>query len=381
MAVNIVHLGYYHPYQDTRILQKECKALARNSNFNVTYITTDRHGSTDKKNFDGVNLKIVPLRGRRFIRLFHYLKDIKKIVMDMDCDIVHLHEPAFLPVVSFFKRKGKKVIYDQHEYVQEQIIRLFTPMIGKKLSEFIGDRVGNYEHRKVDKCNGFIYVTPAFYYESKNKNLRSALIPNFPIKRPVDEEEKNIAISENRICFAGSVNDLWSISDLVSIVNDMDRDIKLEIAGFSTPPYIEEIKEKNINSKMKYLGVLPFEDVPKLYDRSSMGIALLKRRLSKLINTEGTLANNKLFEFMRAGLPVVFSDFPIWLSIQEEYDFGIAVDPEDEDAILKAIEYLLDNPEVAIEKGRNGQRAVLEKYNWQESEKEFLSLYEDVISM
>ena len=82
-----------------------------------------------------------------------------------------------------------------------------------------------------------------------------------------------------------------------------------------------------------------------------------------------------MFEYMSAGVPVIASHFPLWREIIEGNDCGLCVDPLDPAAIAKAIDYLVTHPQEAERMGRNGQRAVAEKYNWGIEEAKLLQLY------
>jgi glycosyltransferase involved in cell wall biosynthesis len=84
----------------------------------------------------------------------------------------------------------------------------------------------------------------------------------------------------------------------------------------------------------------------------------------------------KLFEYMRAGLPVVASDFGCMRDVLRETGCGLLVPPEDPAALASAVQALLDDPERAREMGRRGRAAVLAKYNWDSEARELLALYE-----
>jgi glycosyltransferase involved in cell wall biosynthesis len=43
--------------------------------------------------------------------------------------------------------------------------------------------------------------------------------------------------------------------------------------------------------------------------------------------------------------------------------------------IADTIRYIIDNPDIAEEMGKNGKKAVMEKYNWANEERKLLSLY------
>ena len=55
--------------------------------------------------------------------------------------------------------------------------------------------------------------------------------------------------------------------------------------------------------------------------------------------------------------------------------FGICVNPCDVNEIAKAINYLLENSNLAEELGRNGRRLIENKYNWEIEEQKLLNLY------
>ncbi|WDU82031.1 glycosyltransferase [Caloramator sp. Dgby_cultured_2] len=51
------------------------------------------------------------------------------------------------------------------------------------------------------------------------------------------------------------------------------------------------------------------------------------------------------------------------------------VDPTDPEKIAEAIDYLIENKELAYKMGENGFRAVFERYNWDVNEKKLLNIY------
>jgi glycosyltransferase involved in cell wall biosynthesis len=84
---------------------------------------------------------------------------------------------------------------------------------------------------------------------------------------------------------------------------------------------------------------------------------------------------NKMFEYMSAGVPVIAANFPLWREIVEGNECGICVDPLDSEAIAQAIDHLINHPQEAERMGRNGQRAVINKFNWTIEEAKLLKFY------
>ena len=56
------------------------------------------------------------------------------------------------------------------------------------------------------------------------------------------------------------------------------------------------------------------------------------------------------------------------------------MDPFDPNAIAKAIELLLTDSALAEDMGRNGRKAVEERFNWSSEERTLLSFYSSLLS-
>ena len=83
---------------------------------------------------------------------------------------------------------------------------------------------------------------------------------------------------------------------------------------------------------------------------------------------------------MMAGIPVIATDFELWKEIVEGCDCGTCVNPHDIGAIADAINYYIEHPDVAKEKGLNGRKAVEQTYNWSMQEKALFEVYDHVLN-
>ena len=88
----------------------------------------------------------------------------------------------------------------------------------------------------------------------------------------------------------------------------------------------------------------------------------------------------KLFEYMAAGIPVVISDFPLWKQIVEDAHCGITVNPYQEEEVVKAVNCLLLDRELAKKLGDQGKRAVREKYHWEKEAENLIEAYRSMLS-
>jgi glycosyltransferase involved in cell wall biosynthesis len=82
-----------------------------------------------------------------------------------------------------------------------------------------------------------------------------------------------------------------------------------------------------------------------------------------------------MFEYMSSGIPVIASNFPLWREIIEGNDCGLCVNPDDPKEIGESIQFLVDNPSVALKMGQRGIQAVKDKYNWSVEERKLIRLY------
>jgi hypothetical protein len=124
----------------------------------------------------------------------------------------------------------------------------------------------------------------------------------------------------------------------------------------------------------EYWGVLDRNGIQDIYDRSRVGMLLLRPR-------EGFLDSLpiKLFEYMAAGIPIIASNFPLWKKIIEENQCGLCIDPFDEEGIQSSIHYLLHNEKAAEEMGRRGRELVMHKYNWNKEKEKLLKTYHQIL--
>ena len=284
-----------------------------------------------------------------------------------------MHDPQLLPLVPGLRRRGKKVIFDSHEDYLSTIPKIrWIPKLLRPIVKFF---YGLYEEYSIKKVNGAIvcYHWTEDRYKRYSNNVKMVL--NFPIvETPFDSQK--IDYNKRAVCFAGGISRQWCHKEIIEALSRLDG-VNYELAGrIHDNKYVEELQSSKYCKLVNYHGILRHEEVfSKVYANSSIGMALLDY-ISQCKGTIGNLSNTKLFEYMYMGLPVICTDFTLWKTIIDEENCGICVNPHDVDAIAEAIDYLFENPHIAKQMGINGQKAVIEKYNWQTEEKKLLEFYD-----
>jgi GT2 family glycosyltransferase len=106
-------------------------------------------------------------------------------------------------------------------------------------------------------------------------------------------------------------------------------------------------------------GTLSHEELIEEYRRAHVAFDLMKR------NPERELAfTTRTVEYMWCGLPVIYNNYSELSEYIREYDAGWTVDPEDRESIRAVIEEIFAYPDRVAERGRNAQRLVRERLNW-----------------
>jgi glycosyltransferase involved in cell wall biosynthesis len=106
-------------------------------------------------------------------------------------------------------------------------------------------------------------------------------------------------------------------------------------------------------------GIVPYEELVEEYRHAHVAFDLMKH------NSERELAfTTRTVVYMWCGLPVVYNDYSELSEYIREYDAGWTVTPEDREAIRAVIDEIFTYPERVAERGRNAQRLVRERLNW-----------------
>ena len=366
MKKRVCHVTSVHSRYDVRIFQKECRSLAKNG-YEVYLVVNDRKGD---EIIDGVQIISTGyLPSGRISRFLLTKRKIKKKLGKTDAQIYHFHDPELLPLASALARKGKKVIFDSHEDVPEQIKD--KEWLPRSIRKTVSSVYSLYEKHALKKYNAVISVTPHIVERLGKYNKNTIMLTNYPIlgEPPADR------LPERKICFAGGIEAQWNHDKIIEAMGKI-KDTSYVLAGRGSREYLDYLKSFKEWENVIYLGKIPFEKVKNIYSRCMAGIAL---NYSRQAEGQGTLGNTKLFEYMEAGLPVICTDYTLWKEIVNKNQCGIVVSPFDSTKIAEAIQYIIDNPETAMEMGKNGRAAAEREYNWNTQEKKLLALYNAVL--
>ena len=365
MSVKVCHVTSMHPAFDTRIFYKECISLAKKYE---VYLVAAKVESQVKEGVHiiGINMPV----GR--IRKMLTTKPAIKAAISVDAEIYHIHDPELMLAGLKLKKKGKKVIFDYHENYSEFLLtKQWLPRFLRKPASLIFKFV---ESKALSKYDAIVSVTPFIVERLSRYNKNTYQITNYPRFQEVADKRR----WGNSVCFVGGVVPEWMHYSIVKSLGNTDATYRLA-GGVDPISYLNEMQIQPEWRKVNYVGKIQYEEVFPFMQQSSAGLAIRSYDDPNVGYKEGSLGVNKFFEYMMAGIPIIASASNVWKEIIEKYECGILVDPNDNDSISSAINYIISNPNEAKRMGDNGLAAAKQFFHWGTQESILFEMYEQLL--
>jgi glycosyltransferase involved in cell wall biosynthesis len=178
-----------------------------------------------------------------------------------------------------------------------------------------------------------------------------------------------------RILYAGTIGLAHGLATLVEAARLAGpKVVCVTIAGDGAEASViaRHVKEAAINN-VSLLGSVPNDRIPALYEESDAAVVLLRDRplFRDALPT-------KILEAMAAGRAVVISVAGEAARFVEEAGAGVAVEPENPEALAAAFRELESNPERLVRMGAAGRRHVEERFDRERMASDWIELLERV---
>jgi len=141
--------------------------------------------------------------------------------------------------------------------------------------------------------------------------------------------------------------------------------------GADASSFQRAIAKRGLEHRAFYLPPVHHEALAPLTASADYGVSLVQNTsLSYYLS-----APNKLFEFMRAGLPMVASDFPEIRRVFAHGDLGERIDPADPNALADALLRLEADAPRRARIAVTARALVRDRYNWEHEMARLLAAY------
>jgi glycosyltransferase involved in cell wall biosynthesis len=362
-----------NPYRPDPRVYKEAEALSQRGH-RVTIICWDRLAEmspAERTKPDIFVRRIQNVRSsygigtRQLLHLpFFWLRAWITLV-NVKPDLVHCHDFDTLPAgLLWGKLHSIPVIYDAHEYYADLCKPRLRGWFGKVLYRLIRSA----EHYGSRLVSAVITVDKNLSQIYQCDNPRVIVIGHYPNRALAASPAEVFTRDHLILLYIGRLSvDRGTLVyiDILRCLLDRGIPVRLMLAGVFTPQSEEQIFDDHAQGLQEYIdktGWVPYEKVPELLAQADVGLAILQPE-PRYIHALPV----KLFEYMAAGLPVIASDFPMIAEVIQSKNCGQIVPPLA--APQEAAGILLDwwnNPSKPQALGLNGQKAILDDYNWEE---------------
>ena len=251
-------------------------------------------------------------------------------------------------------------------------------------------------HRVLAKTAGFLYrhsnrivvVTPAFeehlvkiwrvprdkisVIENGVETDSFAPAPGTEQRRELDLDDKFV------VSYIGTMGNAHGLETIVSAAEQL-RNSNPEIVFLMVGEGAEKqsiatlVRERGLTN-VRFLDQQPRKKVPSCICASDVCLVLLKK--TELFKT---VVPTKMLEFMSCARPVVLGVDGLARKIVEEARAGVAIEPENSEALASAILFLSANQEKAREMGRNGREHIIRKFSRRHTAVKYARLLEQIL--
>lgn len=371
MNKRICHISTVHDAFDDRIYYKELSTL---SNFYQSFIIANTNQKCQTNN----HIKIIKIRHyrHRFLRFIFGSISIFIKTIKIRPKIIHFHDPELIPLCLIFKILGFKIIYDIHEFYEQQILE--KKWGNQYILSFFSYAYNVFEKLSIKLFDGCIIVTEPMYelyakkYPPKLKKFHLVQnMPNFNFSIIQNNNLKNTS-KKITLIYIGTINANRGIKEILEAIATIDDIEFLLIGEFEDKIYQQTCEQLPGFAKTKYIGKVPYQDIPFYLSKADIGLCILAPTFNHMHSLPV-----KIFEYFYFELPVIASNFPYWMN---KFNKACLFVPFNNITNIKnSIIQLKENSEKRQILGSEGKKYLKDKYNWELEKQKLLKLYKSLI--
>lgn len=263
------------------------------------------------------------------IRLFIYLL-FKKF------DFLVANDLDTLPAnYCISKLKQKPLVYDSHEYFTE-----VPELISKKKVKRVWKA---FERAILPKvlCSYTVSDSIAEEY-NKKYNINMHVVRNLPLKsKKITVPEPPLQLPDNKIIiYQGSLNIHRGLETMINAMHFLnDWSFVIIGTGDIEDKLKDMVQQQKLNSKVWFLGAVPFDELPYYTQKADIGISLEEHAG---LNYYYALPN-KLFDYIHAKIPVLCSNMKEMAALVNHYTIGEITETLEPSSIAQKINSIKAN--------------------------------------
>jgi glycosyltransferase involved in cell wall biosynthesis len=329
-----------------------------------------RDSQAIQRTYDTRRLKLIFNSGPLFyasinIRLFLFLLFVR-------VDLILANDLDTLPAAWLVSRiRGKTLVFDSHEYfteVPELINRPRVQKIWKGIEGFLVPRLKNMITVNEEIASLFL----------KKYKIQPDVLMNLPLSVINAESPNEVPSGGNQytqILYQGAVNIGRGLEQMIAAMEYLpDHQLTIVGGGDLLHKLRNKVSILAWKDNIHFTGRLPFEKILAYAQKADIGLSLeqdmgLNYRLS---------LPNKLFDYMKAGLPVLASDLPVIRQLIKKLDIGLLIKQFDPQYLASAVREMTKDS-ARYKKWQKNALDAAPDYSWESQEPLLLRIFEEAL--
>jgi colanic acid biosynthesis glycosyl transferase WcaI len=255
---------------------------------------------------------------------------------------------------------------------------------------------GTLLHRTLGAIAGFLYrhadrivvVTPAFkdhlirYWNVPASKI--SIVENgvetdlFRLDPAAMDVRKQLRLEDRfLICYIGTMGNAHGLETLIAAAEELRTALPnamfLLIGEGAEKERIVGLAASRGLTNLQFLGQQPREQIPAYISAADICLVMLKK--TELFKT---VIPTKLLEYMACERPVVVAVDGQARQIVEEARGGVFVEPENSEALVKAILDLAEDPERRRQMGASGRQYIVSKFSREKTAHDYIAVLEAI---
>lgn len=259
--------------------------------------------------------------------------------------------------------KNKKRVYDAHELfteMKEIVTRPIIYKIWKKIEKWMVPKFPN----------GYTVNEPIRNILAQKYGVEYGVIQNVPFENKLYK-----IVKEDFIVYQGAVNEGRSFETLIPAFQWIEKELWIFGEGNFLLQAKSLVEQYQLEKKVIFKGLILPHQLKDITPKAVLGITLFE---NKGLSNYYSLAN-RFFDYIQAVVPQLCVDYPVYKSINMEYEVAILIDDLSSQNIAKVVNETLNSPE-ALERLQRNCIAAKKIYNWQQEEKKLTQFYKSLLN-
>ncbi|MCU7614714.1 glycosyltransferase [Chryseobacterium sp. GMJ5] len=357
----ILFLTTAHNYNDDRILYHQAKELkSRGSEVKICSLYSDFQG-----NIEGIDVEAYSILEKSST---DKIQTFLKVCEDFQPDCIICSEP--IPVLAarkFGKSKKVSIIYDITEW--------YPAMSMLEGYSFLLKGIHFFKFFLIQLYAGLLSTHFIFGEETKKFPLayifpfkKRMTLPYYPDQSYISESINSLKNNEITLCYTGAISKDKGIGNFFNAIAKLQKrkpglKVSILIVGSAR-------KESDEHYFSQLLSTFSFDHItlkkPAIFEKFAETFAEADICFDlRALNFENHHSLPiKLFYYIGAGKPIIYSNLKGIRQHMDVSGFGYLVDPENSDLIADVIIQYTENPELYYKHAQNARNEFTQKYNW-----------------